>query len=126
MLDYKNFELLGDKLKKFNDKFDKFLHDFLLTEALKCLAQTKKRTPVDTGTLRRNWDIDRVIKGEGHNLIVEIFNPIEYASYVEYGHITNTGRRIPGVYMCTISINEIEQKMPAAFDETLKNWLKTL
>ena len=65
----------------------------------------KKRTPVGQypsgsgkvgGTLRRGWTIGEV-KHEGNDCIIEVINPLEYASYVEYGHRQEPGRYVPAI-----------------------------
>lgn len=60
--DYKEFEKFVDTYKKAAIEFDKFLNKFLIKCALDALGKTKKRTPVDTGGLKRNWFITRVMK----------------------------------------------------------------
>ena len=79
------------------DQFKNFLEDFLTQNALEVLNKTKKRTPVDTGELRRNWEISSVVR-KGADLVVYLYNSKEYASYVEEGHATRNregwGRRL--------------------------------
>ena len=55
---------------------------------------------------------------------IEVINPVTYASYVEYGHRQEPGRYVPaigkrlvnswvdGVFMLTISSEELEAEMP--------------
>lgn len=64
------------------------------------------------GHLRRNWQVGDVIK-QGNAYVVEIFNNVEYASYVEYGHRTRNHKGwVEGRFMATISMQEIERQLP--------------
>lgn len=78
------------------------------------------------GTLRRGWSVLDVIK-EGGEYRVEIFNPVMYAPYVEYGHRTANGKGwVPGHFMLTISVQEVENLMPALLEKRLYELLKGL
>ena len=47
-------------------------------------------------------------------------NPVEYASYVEYGHRTSNHKRwVPGKFMMTISENEIKKIAPQLLEKKL-------
>ncbi len=48
------------------------------------------------GTLRRGWTVGG-IKRSGNSVFIEIINPVEYASYVEYGHRQTPGRYVPAI-----------------------------
>ncbi len=107
--------------------------------AARLLRKVIKRTPVGQyddgrvgGTLRRGWtaqsheeaaagsgatdtDVlqyvnDLAVEKKGNAYIIEIINPVEYASYVEYGHRTRDHKGfVKGRYMLTISEQEIER-----------------
>lgn len=76
------------------------------------------------GTLRRGWTAKPITKSSGA-YSVEIINPTEYASYVEYGHRQTVGRYVPalgrrlkrgwvqGKFMMRESENEIRTIAPA-------------
>ena len=87
------------------------------------------------GTLRRGWtvgDIQRI----GDSYQIEIINPTEYASYVEYGHRQTPGRYIPalgvsakkawvpGKFMLTISEKEINDLAPKLIEKKLEAKLR--
>lgn len=121
---------------------ERWIKEFLLEMAFRAERKIKKRTPVgDYGTyqrqvkkgkfkgqirtykkkgshgkvgghLRRNWQVGSVVK-QGNAYIVEIFNNVEYASYVEYGHRTRDHKSwVEGRFMATISMQEIERELP--------------
>lgn len=92
-------------------------------EALQELAQRMlrkviKRTPVGQyrhrvgGTLRRGWKASDVVK-TADDYEIEVYNPVEYAEYVEYGHRTaNRKGWVEGQFMMTSSAEEIDAMTP--------------
>ncbi|MFA1763272.1 HK97 gp10 family phage protein len=47
---------------------------------------------------------------QGNNYIIEIINPIKYASFIEYGHRTRNHKGwVKGRYMMTISVQELQR-----------------
>ncbi len=75
------------------------------------------------GTLRRGWTIGEIRK-EGSTYKIEIINPVEYASFVEYGHRTrNHGGWVSGHFMMTISEQEIQTIAPKVLENKLKKFL---
>ena len=96
---YSQFSKFRKNFEKFAKKIDQLNRTFLGQIAQECTIDIKRDTPVDTGNLRARWEVSPVGKKE---LIyyVTIFNPAEYASFVEDGHYT-TGegvkkRWVPG------------------------------
>lgn len=76
------------------------------------------------GTLRRGWNIDKVIK-KGNLYEIEITNSVDYASYVEHGHRTvNHAGWVDGRFMMTISEQELEAQGPAIIDRRLTAFLR--
>lgn len=83
------------------------------------LAKTvKEKTPVDTGHLRNNWKIGNIQK-RGTEYYIEVYNNIEYAEPVEYGHRTRGGSFVKGAHMMELSLQEIQKQLPGH----LRNWL---
>ena len=124
--DYSEFEKFCTNMNRAANQFKDFLEDFLLKNALEALNKTKKRTPVDSGELRRNWEISSVAR-KGADLVVYLYNSKEYASYVENGHATrNREGWVEGYYMATISIEEIERKMPQRFNREFLKFMDSL
>lgn len=134
---YKEFEAMYQNLHKVQKFHEKFVRDFLYEMGLRCLAKTKKRTPVDTGDLRNHWSLSDVWR-KGDDLVIYLSNSMEYASHVEYGHRKrnaplglrpedrNPGNWVEGYFMATLSIAEIEAEMPARYDAALKKFLSGL
>lgn len=62
---------------------------------------------------------------QGDNYVVEIINPVEYASYVEYGHRTaNHKGWVEGKFMLTIAEKDIMAKAPAILEKKLEKYLE--
>lgn len=82
------------------------------------------------GTLRRGWDLGPITKS-GETYSVEVFNSVEYASYVEYGHRQTPGKFVPqigkklkkgwvqGQFMLTISEKEIGENLEVIIERKL-------
>lgn len=89
------------------------------------------------GTLRRGWTIGPITK-EGNTYKVDIINPVEYASYVEYGHRQEPGRYVPalgkqlkqgwvkGQFMMTISSEELARITPMVIERKLEKYMQNL
>lgn len=90
----------------------KGLEETLLCElGERLVAATKEKTPVDTGHLQGNWFAGNV-QWENDGAELEVYNPVEYAAYVEYGHKIKGGGRKPGVFMLYRSEKELEMAIP--------------
>ena len=94
-------------LKKDRKKLDGFLTElgkFLDTEGLRLLGYVRRRTPVDTGYLRQNWQVDRT------GLAITLSNITFYAAFVEYGHRQGRGF-VPGFHMAQKSIEREQREL---------------
>jgi hypothetical protein len=96
-MDYSGFEELLKSFKAVQKQHEKFIRDFLKEMGMRTLAETKRRTPVDTGNLRNRWELSDVYR-KGDTLYIVIFNPVEYASFVEDGHMQHR-RFLPAKYL---------------------------
>ena len=125
--DHSQFRRLVKTMEDVQKEFDTFLKEFLLKQALIALRLVKPRTPVDTGHLRNSWEITEVQIYDSY-LTVSLFNPVEYASFMENGFIYHTkegDKRYPGHHMAELSILQVEQQMPRKFETAFKSWLKS-
>lgn len=130
------------------DQIDAFLEECAKELAARLLAKVIKRTPVGQypagsgkvgGTLRRGWTGNSSRGGSssaaayansltvnhvGDMYQIEIVNPVEYASYVEFGHRTrNHAGWVQGRFMLTISEQEIRDIAPNVLQSKIKKYL---
>lgn len=138
---FQDFERIKNNLEKLNqEQVDLFIDACAKELAARLLAKVIKRTPVGDypnssgkkgGTLRRGWTGGNnssavayadslTIYHFGDAYVIEIVNPVEYASYVEFGHRTaNHKGWVNGRFMLTISEQEIQQAAPAIIEKKL-------
>lgn len=137
-----------EKLEKVD--FDRFCEAMAIELAARLLAKVIKRTPVGNyddgtvgGTLRRGWTArshreaelsstfgggsgakkfaeSMVVRKFGPYYEIEVMNPVEYVSYVEFGHRTRNHQGwVPGRFMMTISAKEVENLAPKLIEKKL-------
>lgn len=141
-----------DDLKKFQKKLNKlneqqvnaFIEACAKELAARLLAKVIKRTPVGEypnssgkkgGTLRRGWTAGKNSSASayvaslrvnhfGGTYVIEIVNPVDYASYVEFGHRTRNHKGwVQGKFMLTISEQELEESAPKILERKLEKKL---
>ena len=125
--DYDAFLRMYHDLQEIQAEFDAFIEGFLIKQALIALRLVRPRTPVDTGTLRRSWQITDVQIYHSY-MTVSLVNPVEYASFMEHGFTYNTKegeKRFPGFHMAELSILQVQQQLPAKFESAFLGWLKS-
>lgn len=98
------------------------------------------------GTLRRGWTsqshaeaaegsgkgavvstyVDSLkINHFGDTFVIEVANPVEYASYVEYGHRTSNHKGwVRGQFMLTVSEQEVRDIAPNVLEAKINEFLK--
>ena len=131
-VDFSQFEKLIKDMKATEKDFNKFLYDFLLRMAWEVIRETKPKTPVDTGALKNAWTLGHVT-GSGRDIEVEIINPMEYTTDIEYGHRLVKGKGADkvevgwfnGVFMLKTSIDNVISKMPAAYDIAFRQFCQS-
>lgn len=148
----KNGKIEFDELKEVRKNIEKlsksqvveFMESCAKELAARLLAKVVKRTPVGQypsgsgkvgGTLRRGWTAGKdqnatayvkslKIHHFGGTYVIEIVNPIEYASYVEFGHRTRNHKGwVEGKFMLTISEQEIQSIAPRILENKIKKLL---
>ena len=117
-----NFEIKGidNFLKDINNiqsNFHSDLQSLVEKHGGILLRDTKMKTPVDTGQLRRSWQLE---KGD---LYVKIFSSCEYVKHVEYGHRTRGGKSyVEGVYMLKTSFEKTEKDFTNDLEKLIKKY----
>lgn len=116
----------------------------------------KKRYKIKSGgTLRRGWTAETQEQAEagkvpnakeyanslkvlrmGNSFIIIVKNPVEYSSYVEFGHRQEPGRFVPAIgkrlkaawvaghFMLTISEKELESQLPKIIERKMTNFIE--
>ena len=117
-----NFEIKGidNFLKNINNiqgNFHSDLQNLVEKHGGILLRNTKLKSPVDTGQLRRSWELE---KGD---LYVRIFSNCEYSIFVEYGHRTRGGKSyVEGVYMLKTSFEKTEKDFENDLEKLFKQY----
>ena len=143
--DYSEFEALLKNLQEMEKNVDLFLEACTKELAARLLAKVIKRTPVGQypagsgkvgGNLRRGWTGGQKSNAAeyvnslkihffGDTCVIEIVNPVDYASYVEFGHRTKNGKGwVEGRFMLTISEDEINASAPQILENKIKKELE--
>lgn len=143
-VDMKGLKEFQQQLEKLQDP-DAFVEACVKELAARLLRLVIKRTPVGEypkssgkkgGTLRRGWTGSKgqasakgyaeamTVDHFGDTYVVEIVNPVEYASYVEYGHRTADHKGwVKGQFMMTISEQELEKIAPKVLEQKIRKYL---
>ena len=130
---YSEFQTFRNNFSKMTQEFDSWMHQFLLKEGLRFIAEVKPRTPVDTGDLRNHWKLDGITRS-GDTLQVWFVNPMNYATHVEYGHAKpykagaaeGSSDWVDGYFMMTVSLEVIQRTLPARFNKQFTAFLASL
>lgn len=153
--DYKQLQQLRENLDRLQSvDMDRFCRDVSKELAARLLSLVIPRTPVGQypkvsgkkgGTLRRGWtakthgeaaggsgkmDVSAYAKAlpiskSGNTYTIEVINPVEYASYVEFGHRTPSGEGwVRGQYFLTISEQDLQHIAPALIERELEVLLR--
>lgn len=145
-----NFKELKDfekQIQKLGDNQDQFIEACAKELAARLLAKVVKRTPKGVykkgsgkvgGTLQRGWTGGQNsaaksyanslnVQHSGNTYKIEIINPVEYASYVEYGHRTRNHKGwVEGKFMMTISEEELQTIAPKILENKLRKYMENM
>lgn len=101
---------------------------------------SKTEKEAESGTVKdaREWANSLNVTKSGSIYIIEVINPVNYASYVEYGHRQEPGRFVPaigkrlvnswveGKFMLTISSKELESEIPRILEMKITKFLEDI
>lgn len=89
------------------------------------LARTVAKTPVVTGDLRAKWAHGiQPARFEGRTCIARLTNPLEYASYVEYGHRTKNNKGwVEGQFFMSKSLGKVKGDLKKISEREIKRLL---
>ena len=134
-----NIVLVVSELMDFKERLlDDYHRENMLYELARKMMElvrevAKENTPVDTGNLRKSWSTDNLfleVVRSGNTYTVSIENRAYnargnggfYASFVEEGYHSRSGRWIPGHWMMRTGEIEAERKAQAMFDAIVQDW----
>lgn len=123
--DYRQLQRLQRKLQRMEQKYEEFCRQMTKEIAARMLSKVIRRTPVVDGVLVKGWAVEANVRKNGNVYEIEVFNPIDYAPYVEFGHRTRNHQGwVKGRFMMTISADQIEQQAPALIERKLTQMLQ--
>ena len=134
----KNFETISQAQK------DEIYVNCCKALAARLLALVIPETPIGKypkssgkkgGTLQRGWGPENVneamlyayslpVTKKGDTYVIEIVNPVEYASYVEFGHRTVNDGFVEGRRMLEVSVENLKKVSPEVLEKIVLNKLK--
>ena len=127
-------ELLGFRDRLLDDRYREYMLTELAEKMMTMVREVAKvNTPIDTGNLRKSWSTDNLlltVERAGDVYTVSIENKAYnargkgefYASFVEEGYRTTSGRWIPGHWMMRTGEVEAERKAQRMFNAIVKAW----
>lgn len=109
---YKNFEQFNNAMHETEGVVPQIFEKVVKKAAIKFVNEAKNITDdeklVDTGAYKRNWTGD-VANTAKKYWVVKGFNPMNYASHLEYGHKLANGGRWKGRFVGTKAIEKAEE-----------------
>lgn len=77
-----------------------------------------------TAQKAREYAMSLPVTKSGNNFTIEVINPVEYASYVEFGHRTVNGGFVKGQYFLTTAKQIVEMEKEHILQMELDKFLK--
>lgn len=106
-------------------QYPEAFQEMVIDLAVQLEGRVKENTPVKTGHLKREWHIGEIVK-RGDEYYIEVYNNVEYAEPVEYGHRTRGGKGfVKGAHMMEISLQEVQKNLPGYLREWMNDFLNT-
>ncbi len=105
------------------NKYPKEFEAMMIKLAYELQGATKEKTPVKTNRLRSAWRVGKV-KRKGDEIFIEVYNNVEYAEFVEYGHRVGENGYKEGEHMLEISLKEIESKLTPYLKSWINNFIE--
>lgn len=118
--DYSEFSEFVKILEKKASKSDmqKIMTECMSKAIKMVLAGAKNDSPVQTGAMRRAWT-STPIRRSGNKISADVFNPLQYAPHIEYGHRKRGGGFVKGQFMMTNTVNRVEQQYQKLLEKAI-------
>lgn len=119
-----------------NEQYPEEFSQMVLQVAMELQGKVKEKTPKQTGRLQNAWQVGEIRK-RGSEYVIEVYNNVEYAEAVEWGHRQTPGRYVPalgkrlkaqtvkGAHMMELSLKELQEVLPGFLQEWLDNFINT-
>ena len=136
-IDTKGLDGLLDKVESLSPRIDQAVYTAMADEGLSWRDDVRNNTPVDTGDLRRSWELTGPDK-KGLKFEMDLANNLEYAEHVEYGHRQEPGRFVPaigkrlkadfvpGSYMLRDGTRRLEESLKPAVQKEVRKAIESL
>ena len=136
-IDTKGLDGLLDKVSRLSPEIDGAVSSAMADEGLSWRDDVRDNTPVDTGDLRRSWELTGPDK-KGSKFEMDLANPLEYVEFVELGHRQEPGRfvpaigkrlvadYVPGSYMLRDGTRRLEETLKPAAQKEVRKAIKSL
>ena len=136
-IDTKGLDGLLDKVSRLSPEIDGAVSRAMADEGLSWRDDVRDNTPVDTGDLRRSWELTGPDK-KGIKFEMDLANNLEYALYVELGHRQEPGRfvpaigkrlvadYVPGSYMLRDGTRRLEETLKPAVQKEVRKAIESL
>ncbi|MBZ2387783.1 HK97 gp10 family phage protein [Anaerococcus murdochii] len=136
-IDTKGLDDLLDKVESLSPRIDQAVYTAMADEGLSWRDDVRDNTPVDTGDLRRSWELTGPDK-KGLKFEMDLANNLEYAEHVEYGHRQEPGRFVPaigkrlkadfvpGSYMLRDGTRRLEDSLKPAVQKEVRKAIESL
>jgi HK97 gp10 family phage protein len=124
-VNFKGLQKFSRQLEQLNEaQVSRFSEAAIKELAARLLAKAIKSTPVQSGYLQGSWTVGEVFREDGVCKI-EVINPVEYASYVEFGHRTRNRKGwVDGKLMLTFSEQELLADAPGILQAKLDKFVR--
>lgn len=136
-IDSKGLDGLLGKVDSLSPRIDQAVATAMADEGLSWRDDVRANTPVDTGDLRRSWELAGPDK-KGLKFEMDLSNNLEYVEYVEYGHRQEPGRFVPaigkrlkadfvpGFYMLRDGTRRLEETLKPAVQKEVRKAIESL
>ena len=136
-IDTKGLDGLLDKVSRLSPEIDGAVLTAMTDEGVGWRDDVRANTPVDTGDLRRSWELTGPDK-KGLKFEMDLANPLEYVEFVEYGHRQEPGRfvpaigkrlvadYVPGSYMLRDGTRRLEETLKPAVQKEVRKAIEGL
>ena len=136
-IDTKGLDGLLDKVSRLSPEIDGAVLTAMTDEGVGWRDDVRANTPVDTGDLRRSWELTGPDK-KGLKFEMDLANTLEYVEFVEYGHRQEPGRfvpaigkrlvadYVPGSYMLRDGTRRLEETLKPAVQKEVRKAIESL